>query len=136
MAPGPLEWGKNASGVLIQGARALPFPTREFDTFTMKLVRGLYFLGAGRSLFPKEAVIRPFIVSRDRWPECSGTIAKLGMQERGVPPGFRFWAHVESRTNCTGLWMFLLWDAILLQAATFRNEKEAASLGEAHDGDP
>jgi hypothetical protein len=84
------KWGWNQSGIYVKGSPALPFPKEDLDTFTKKLVRGLFYLGAEAISMPQEAIIKPFIVKGSFWPECGRMIEQFEM----VPRGGTAWLHL------------------------------------------
>jgi hypothetical protein len=130
------KWGQNPSGVYTKGSPALPFPKKDLDAFTRKLVRGLFFLGAEGVALPPEAVIKPFIVGEEAWPHCAQMIEQLQIPPRGVPPGFIFWARAVSRQNWTSLWFFQIWGSFFIQAAAFRRGDVPPDFALLRDDEP
>lgn len=114
---GALEatWSSQPSGLVALSADAVMIDSKDVEAFTAKLVRGLHFLAHGAPI-PADVTLNTYVVREDAWPELLEKVST--MTPRGVPPGFIFWRAVANENPMFGLWYFLIWGQVFLQATT------------------
>jgi hypothetical protein len=124
-----LQWTQLASGLVARGGHALTTKGPDIRIFIEKLVRGLYFFHYKRVL-PVDARIVARITSQESEQALFEGLRMETLTWKGVPPGFRY-IYALPRDSFQLVWLFVLWERIVLFAGMGSRAKDAASVPDA-----
>jgi hypothetical protein len=113
-----LKRGAGPSGLWVRGAPGLTIDSKDVETFTTKLVRGLYYIGSQGTPLPASVKIKTFVPGEASRPSLQRMITDNRMVTHGIPPGFLYWVGFAEGNLLLSFWIISIWGRILLGAST------------------